>query len=86
MAKFQFSKYSVLKMLNNIYNKYSVQVSKLQSGFLNEFIIYKIMLWPLALWPLEKKNVSQTIRYLIALSSQVRYHYNAMGLTNLEHF
>lgn len=61
----------MIKMLKYIYNKCSVQVTKSETGFVNEFKIHKIILWPLGLWPLEEMNMSKAIRYILAILSQV---------------
>ncbi|NP_001164391.1 odorant receptor 41 [Nasonia vitripennis] len=45
--------------------------SKTKGGFSYEFRIYKIITWPAGLWPLERDNIFNVLRFLLAASSQM---------------
>lgn len=85
MAEARYRNIGIFKRLKNALNQHCVQLTRTKSGFFYEFQIHKIILWPCGLWPLEEKSVSNTIRYLLAISSQVRHHDHAIDVINLEH-
>ncbi|OXU24777.1 hypothetical protein TSAR_009598 [Trichomalopsis sarcophagae] len=45
--------------------------TKTKGGFSYEFRIYKIITWPAGLWPLERDNIFNVLRFLLATSSQM---------------
>lgn len=79
MSKIKYIKARILTSLRKVQAQVGLQTAGLRSDFLYEFGIYKIVLWPCGLWPLEKDTIFNAIRYLLAASTQVRYHYYTLN-------